>query len=299
MTTTADRPSLSDRELCGEEFERNLKLAIDYAPDNCAGCADYHIVSALKRVSRHMLFEHGGRKPILDALERVIEERAARDGERIDLVIAACADTGVLSTAAAAAWACGENVLQRMRFTVLDRCPTPLMLCEEFGARHGIEVRTECVDLLETDAQFAADIIVIHNFLPFLPKDRHEDLMRGLRGWLNPSGRMVIWQPVAAGGDRSRFHERQKKQVVDIQQKVESLTFDFGETKESLSARVERNVDQVASALKNPVDPEWLKTLIASADLQIVTLEEIFLHLGKEKDGVKTGANCVLAVAGP
>jgi hypothetical protein len=297
MSMTETRPEFADPTICGEDLRGNLKRAISFAPDHCAGCADYHIVSTLKRITGHMLFERGGRPALIDALRSIFGGMTTTDGD-FDVVVAACADTGVLSTCAHAAWAAGEGWLARSRFTVLDRCRTPLMLCEEYASRNGLTVRTEVVDLLETTREFPADLILVHNFLPFVPADRHHDLLRRLGSWLKPDGRVVIWQPVLPAGDRERFHLRQKKQVGDIVAAIESGTIDINEPKEALVARVERNVMQVGPAMMNMMDPESLKALIGSAGFDLRSFDELFFRLGGAQEGAQANVTCIVAVAG-
>ena len=65
-------PEFADPAVCGEDFSGNLQRAISFAPANCVGCADYHIVSALKRLTGHTLFERGGRPALLGAPEEAM-----------------------------------------------------------------------------------------------------------------------------------------------------------------------------------------------------------------------------------
>lgn len=297
MSMTETRPDFADPTICGEDLRGNLKRAISFAPENCVGCADYHIVSALKRITGHTLFERGGRPALLEALRSIFGAMTTPTGD-FDVVIAACADTGVLSTCAHAAWAAGKGWLGRSRFTVLDRCRTPLMLCEEYAGRNGLTVRTNVVDLLETTREFPADLILVHNFLPFVPADRHRDLLRRLGRWLKPGGRVVIWQPVLPAGDRDRFHQRQKKQVGDIAAAIEGGTIEINEPKETLIARLERNVMQVGPAMQNIMDAAALKALIGSVGFDLRSFDELFFRLGGAQEGTQANVTCIVAVAG-
>jgi hypothetical protein len=297
MSMTETIPEFADPAICGEDLKGNLKRAISFAPENCDGCADYHIVSTLKRLTGHTLFERGGRPALLEALRSIFSGmRPTADG--FDVVVTACADTGVLSTCSHAAWAAGEEWLARSRFTVLDRCRTPLMLCEEYASRNGLKVRTEVVDLLETSRDFPADLILVHNFLPFVPADRHHDLLRRLGRWLKPDGCVVIWQPVLPAGDRDRFHQRQKKQVSDIAAVIESGTIEINEPKETLVARLERNVMQVGPAMQNIMDAASLKALIGSVGFDLRSFDELFFRLGGAQEGAQANVTCIVAVAG-
>ncbi len=199
-------PDLADAATCGEDLARNVRQAIAIAPETCPGCADYHITSTLKRLIGKTVWERGARKALLDTLRPVFAELAARDTERIDVVIAACADTAVLSTCAHAAWLAGETILSRTHFAVVDRCRTPLVLCQDYGDQHGLQVGTEVVELLEPSRDFPADLIVLHNLLPFVPEDLQAGLLATFGRWLKTDGRLVIWNPVLAPDDRDGSH---------------------------------------------------------------------------------------------
>ena len=171
------------------------------------------------------------------------------------------------------------------------------MLCEEYGSQNGLKVETEVLDLLETTKDFPADLIVVHNFLPFVPQDRHVDLLQRLGRWLKPGGRILVWQPVLPAGDRSRFHLRQKKQVVDMKAMIENETIEINEPKERLIARLERNVDRVGPAMQNIMDAASLKGLIASAGFDLRSFEELLFRLGNREEGAQANVTCIVAVA--
>lgn len=157
------------------------------APIHCAACHGYHLARARRRL------EATSR----DALDRDEISRLVRDclgrlapGDTVDVLLAGSADTSLLATCAAAASELGGPAA---RYTVIDRCRTPLALCDAFAARHGLAVRTASIDLGAAEAgDFAADLIVVHSLLRFLPQAAHRAAMRTLRGWLKPGGRIVF-----------------------------------------------------------------------------------------------------------
>jgi hypothetical protein len=121
-----------------------------------------------------------------------LKERAASAEGPIDIVIAGAGDTGILATAAHAACLAGDHILARCRFTVLDLCPTPTILCEEFGSRHGLAVKGEAVDITKGSGSTAADFTIMHGVLRFIPREWHEAALRRLGEGLKPGGRIIL-----------------------------------------------------------------------------------------------------------
>ncbi len=272
-TVPLARPDLADPVTYGEDLAHNLKRTMAIAPKICAGCADYHIISVLKRLVGKTVWERGARTALLDTLGPLFAEFVERD--RLDVVIAACADTAVLSTCAHAAMLAGDATLAKTRFTVVDRCPTPLALCQEYGDRHGLQVQTDIVELLETPKDFPADLIVLHNFLPFVPEDQQRPLLRAFGRWLKVGGRLVIWNPVLAPEDRGTNRSTERTRHADIRAMVEDGTIDIGEPRENLFARLERNVDDHRPGELSFTEVDSLPRLIASAGLETRSVVEM------------------------
>jgi len=169
-----------------EDLEANLRLAEALAPTHCAGCNGYH----LARVRRRL------KSPAPDALDRAEMVQLLRDWltnhrallpEPIHILIAGSADTNLLAISAEAA-----SDAPRVRYTVIDRCRTPLVLCEAFASQHRLDVQTCRCDMGAPDGAFAADVIVVHSLLRFLPQPDHLASMTALRRWLKPGGAIVF-----------------------------------------------------------------------------------------------------------
>ena len=275
---------LGDPVTCGEDIARNVTQTISLAPQYCDQCADYHIVNTLKRLSGLMSWDSGGRKPILDALHNVIAEVSDGHSGQIDFLIAACADTAILSTTAHAAFLAGDAVLGRARFTAVDQCRTPLMLCEDFGIRNGLTVQTDVVDLLDTSKTFSADIIIMHNFLPFIAVDLHADLLRTLGRWLKSDGRLILWNPVKGPAIKVDSHSRLQKQIATIKEKIESGLVTINEPKDTLYARLDRMIEDPRPGEKRFTDVNALPDLIKSAGLEVRSVEEV--HMGSARNSL-------------
>lgn len=185
-----DPSSLSDPVTCGEDLDLNRSLVAGLAARFCADCQGYHESFVGRR-----RFDAGSINSDRRELSAIIAELARRfegSGEGPRIVIAGAADTGVLATVAHGVIRAGEVTLASSRFTVVDLCRTPLELCEAFGRRHRLDLSTQIRDLAQDGAPLAADIIVVHSLIRFLPPDQTVPVLRRLGGWLSPGGRIVL-----------------------------------------------------------------------------------------------------------
>lgn len=173
-----------------EDLEANLRLAETLAPTHCTDCGGYHLARARRRLAAG--------SP--DALDRGDTVRLLRDcvaastSRPVEILVAGAGDTNLLATCAEAV---GDPTAGR--YVVLDRCRTPLALCEAFGRQHGLDFRTGQVDMSAPDVRVAADVIVVHSLLRFLPRSAHLATMRTLRGWLKPQGTIIFSHRLIAG----------------------------------------------------------------------------------------------------
>jgi hypothetical protein len=172
-------------------LRQNAARISELAPDNCVGCADYHIRSAAHRcapIPKGIGFD---RPQLIMLITAFIAEKNTLGGN-IEILIPGSADTGILATAAHAAAAMGDGVLDRCRFTVIDRCPTPLILCREFGERYRLNVSTVQSDLTANSLHFAADIIIVHSVFRFIPRASQAAFLTRLGSWLKEGGHLII-----------------------------------------------------------------------------------------------------------
>jgi hypothetical protein len=166
-------------------LEANLRLAETLAPTHCAGCNGYHLARVRRRLKSTP--DALDRSEMVQLLRDRLASRRGSPAEPIDVLIAGSADTNLLATCADAA-----PDAERVRYTVLDRCRTPLALCEAFARRHRLEVQTRQYDMGAPDGAFAADVIVVHSLLRFLPSSAHLSTMAALRRSLKPGGAIVF-----------------------------------------------------------------------------------------------------------
>jgi hypothetical protein len=267
-------PRLADPSTCGENLVDNLKSMLEVAPVRCPGCADYHLANAAIRLLDNAPWKRGSRASLLQTLECVLAELAARNASVVDILIAGAADTATLSTCAHAVWRKGEEFLRRIRFTVLDRCPTPLSLCADFGARHRLSLRTVPIKLNETSDAFQADLVVLHNLLPFIQQDRHAALLQMLGSWLKQDGRMVLWQPASPVSDREADRAIRFKRFAQLKAMIDKRILDVGAKADELSASIERNVDDHRPGQPRFPDTASIIELVRSAKLTVRSLED-------------------------
>jgi SAM-dependent methyltransferase len=117
-----------------------------------------------------------------DALAPILEARID-DGTRI--LIAGSADTGTLCAVGRAS---GKK---QPEITIVDRCPAPLALIDEFAAAHATGTRTLCRNLLELDVEESFDVVLINYTLSYIPPSRRVELFQRLAGVLVPGGALV------------------------------------------------------------------------------------------------------------
>jgi hypothetical protein len=264
---------VADPATCGEDLARNLRRIFAIARQHCGDCADYHVVKTAMRFIGTTAWEGGARPHLLASLRSMLDRR--RESGGVDIVIAACADTAVLSACAHAACLAGDAVLNDTRFTVLDRCRSPLELCEDFGAMHGLQVETAAVDLSTTARRFPADIVVVHNLLAFMPEETHKPLLRNLAGSLKDDGRILLWIPLFPGDDHKKARLREQKRSADIRAQIESGRIAIEEPLDVFVARLDRGADGSRPGERCYPDRESVTRLIAMAGLQVYSLDEI------------------------
>jgi hypothetical protein len=180
----------SDPETCGEDLARNLDIIAEVADSLCTACAGHHIRYALSRLVIEKTPINIDRAEMIGYIrDYILAVGIHRD--TIDIVIAGAADTGILATCAHAAASLGA-LAARVRYTVIDICETPLVLCRRFGEWHGLDVVTKRMDLTQTDARFEADIVVLHSILRQIPPESHRSMLAELKTWLKPDGMFLF-----------------------------------------------------------------------------------------------------------
>ena len=262
--------NLADPATCGEDLPYNLRRMAELAAIHCRGCADYHIWTAAARMTGRLRSTTADRAGFTALIGRQARERAGSGA--IDVVIAGAADTGILASAAHAATIAGQNIIARCRFTVLDLCPTPLLLCKEFARDHGLVVGTETADITESGGSTMADIIVMHGVLRFIARRRHADALRRLAGQLKPGGRIVVSnriRPVSNTGAHSGADSGEA-----ILRMVADGSIECPEPIERFAARIKRYVANNRIRPENELESaEAARALFERAGLSVLQFD--------------------------
>ena len=212
-TKLQNAPSLLDPATCGENLVRQASRIAELAPRFCDACEGYH----LRFVTTRAAYPDKGvavDRPALIARLQPLLADVARRSDVIEIVIVGSADTGVFSTCAHAAAVIQPTLIARCRFTVIDRCQAPLVLCAEFAATHGIELRTAQLELPAAARHFAADLIVTHSFLRFADRSSQLALLGAFDEWLKPGGRFVLSEAIRPRGAANHAREKRKQRAM-------------------------------------------------------------------------------------
>ncbi len=160
--------------------------------DLCTCDYPYHALWGLLRVAGVT----GSLRYEEDALAPVLTARI-KDGTRI--LIAGTADTGTLCAVGRAS---GEK---QPKITIIDRCPAPLALIDEYSAARALGIQTSCQNLLELDVDESFDLVLINYTLSYIPPSQRVDLFQRLAGALVPGGALVcatkLLSAVRPGGE--------------------------------------------------------------------------------------------------
>ncbi|WP_119390304.1 class I SAM-dependent methyltransferase [Taklimakanibacter lacteus] len=269
-------PSLLDPVHCGEDLAHNAARFSALAPLHCDGCADYHIRSALHRYAGpRKLFD---RPELIRLASRLIAEKAVQSDRTIEIVIAGAADTAMLATCAHAAATLGAGILGRCRFTVLDRCTTPLLICAEFAARHGLDFAAQAGDLLSAVAPCAADLIVTHSVFRFIPHEAQATLLRRIGNWLAPGGRLILSNRILLDDDGAESKGEMRKRTAANAAARQALAEGRLTLSESAGATLDRLERAKGDGQGRPGEFRSLaevRSLIRKSGLMEISVEEL------------------------
>jgi len=268
--------SLLDPVTCGEDLTGQASRIAELAPRLCVACEGYH----LRFVTTRAVYPDKGiavDRPALIARLRLILAEAGRHSDAIEIVIVGSADTGVVSTCAHAAAVIEPSLIARCRFTVIDRCQSPLVLCAEFAATHGIELRTGQLELPAAARHFAADLIVTHSFLRFADRSSQLALLRTFDEWLKPGGRCVLSEPIRPR-DAANHASEKRKQLVMLGSVDAAVMRGEIRIAEDVAAELRRMRDDDARPVERPGDIgslDELRDLTREAGLHEYSLDTI------------------------
>ena len=148
------------------------------ADQYCDRCRNFHALWPYLRIARMVGAAESGAAKIGETLAAQISSGARR------ILIAGAADTGLLATVARVARG------RAIEITIVDRCRTPLELCQRFAARWSLLVKTQIADLTTLDVR-DFDLIYANSVLQFIPLAQCVDTLARMRRALRPGSHLV------------------------------------------------------------------------------------------------------------
>ena len=265
---------MADPTTFGEDLAGASQRALDLAPLLCGACMNYHMLFPIKR---HLstVSDIPDRHHLVEAIGKLLAEATDRKSQ-IDVVVAGAADSGLLAVCAHAVNLFMGAAMDRARFTVVDRCPTPLALCDDYAAINGLSLTVHMDDLVSTTERYPADIILLHSLLAFIPRRDHVPLFRKLASWLKPQGQIIFSTEVRSPDNREAYRARRSQRAEQVRAAVMSGQFVVKEAVDVFCARLENiGTERSNHAFEFETVAE-VQDFIVRTGLKLVSDERIF-----------------------
>lgn len=168
-----------------EDLPALSKLAYRLSATQCGDCRNYHVMWPYLR----SIGANGGGPELRWSDHVAIMARAAASRSHVRFLLGGSADAGQLALVAEA-----MRTLPGVSYevTIVDRCATPLDVCQSYAATAGIEITTIVDELGAYTADEAFDVVLLHHTLVFIPGDERPAFLRHAANWLAPGGSLVI-----------------------------------------------------------------------------------------------------------
>jgi hypothetical protein len=144
------------------------------------------------------------------------------------MLIAGSADTGTLCVAGRIAGSL------RPHFTVLDRCPAPLRLVEEFAAERNIACETLCVDLLALEEAGRWEVVLVNYTLQYVTAAERALVLKNLALALAPGGTLICVAKTGASLSPSQAADSQSAWLERARRKLRAAALDLALTPSDL-----------------------------------------------------------------
>jgi hypothetical protein len=263
--------SLADPLTCGQDQNKNMLLSTQAANTFCSGCADYHATIAVGRLTGSSGWSGGMREALVNFVYDEVQ-RGRKLRPTLSILIMGAADTATLSACAHAVLKAGEEVLLQTAFTVIDRCETPLYLCRDFADQHHLNLLTEIQDLTRPTHDFKADIIIFHSILSFIPREYHISILQRASSWLNPDGRIYLFNALQTQGlDQSKdLRIQDKDKILAL---IRSGQLAIAEDTDTFHQRLQNRIDRLQAGGFNSGHPdaEYFDNLLKDGKINVVT----------------------------
>jgi hypothetical protein len=183
------------RRWCSEAFTVAEACCRNPLPDRHAGCRGYHGV-------RPFLFASGLRTSfdVYEEMFRGAVQQWSGQDPRPRVLISGAADFLVPAVVTRSLQEAGKDPL----VTIVDRCETPLVMCEDAGRRLRMRWETSRNDVAAHQRPAAYDLIVSDRLLGFIAPSRRLTVIRAWRNQLACGGRLITTisvHPAREGSD--------------------------------------------------------------------------------------------------
>jgi hypothetical protein len=160
------------------------------AQELCGACRDYHALQPYRRLSGMV----NGIEKDAEILIPILKELLPPHGR---ILIAGSADASLI----ALTWSATRE--KQPAITVVDRCPTPLAICERYAKAHGFAVETAPANFGEEDFPGGFDIVFGHGVLRFVAEASRVPFLKALGRALRKTGALVLVErpSLPAGND--------------------------------------------------------------------------------------------------
>jgi len=270
-----------------EHLERLAEEAFELGDRLCGSCKVFHMLWPYTRIAG----ASGGdvrAPPVRSVLSRLLSQGNQK------LLIAGCADSGLLAVVARAANS-GAHI------TALDRCETPLELCRRFAHRYSLPVEIVHLDLTKLAAQSKFDVVFVHMLLQFISAGQQADVLWRLRRSLRPDGRLVLVFRTSARIQGSLSEEYRCSHALRLIEELEARNIALPEPRENFRRRAEVYFDERRmreGAHSSRADVERLIKAAGFAIENVVQIEPIMSEPFRQF-AVKIDKQRFLAIARP
>lgn len=225
-----------------EDLHANLLACLALAPRHCEACGDFHLLAALRRTTASRIGLDFDRD-VFVALGAEALARHAAAGRAPSVLIAGAADTAILKLVMDAALVAGGEAMARgLAITVVDLCETPLAICRDYAARHGLSIETAVADLGAWVPGRRFGLVAMHGVLPFFPEGRRLDMLRRIAGWAEPDGFVLSACQIAESSPRAEAEAQTAGRIATLDAHIASAGAPAGVDIEALRARIRRGV---------------------------------------------------------
>lgn len=227
----------------------------------CGDCRNFHSLWPYLRLAKASGGDVG--EPLIGSTLKQLLLKGDRT-----ILVAGCADTGLLAVVAGAA-APGTKI------TLLDRCMTPLELCRRFAQRRSLSIETIHCDLMNFSAHSCYDIVFAHALLQFIPSEFRIDVVSRIRRSLRPNGRLLIAFRTSSHIEGALLHEYKDSYRKNIIEQLESRNVELPDPHKEFYRRLEEYSEERRKREGAHQSYEEVEGLIKTAGFEIETINPI------------------------